>query len=290
MCTHFYICRIALGAEIDAYVDGELLERLMPASASARSEPPSQVGSKRPRNGSDTDTTTTTTTSSRRPSSSVPNVSLNNYVEIKTTRVIDSERGLNSFRRYNRREMNVSASEAMNERMPDCTLARRHKLLRWWIQSFLVGVPMIYVGERDDRGMVLNTKAYRTRDLPAMAAEAWDPFVCLSFVVDVLAWLLASTSDNQQYRLRHRGGGGGGAMQRFVELEHLRDAEEASSFLPQRFVHHEHRRHQQQPSRPMPTPLEQHQSSSLPPAKMARVSSESVGAADHDARSTISTD
>lgn len=48
-------------------------------------------------------------------------------------------------------------------------LRYRHKLLKWWCQSFLVGIETIYCGFRDDNGVVTSVKEFRVRDLPKMA-------------------------------------------------------------------------------------------------------------------------
>ena len=42
----------------------------------------------------------------------------------------------------------------------------RNKLLKWWAQSFLVGVPKIICGFRDDEGIVNNLQPFRTIDIP----------------------------------------------------------------------------------------------------------------------------
>jgi hypothetical protein len=165
-------CSIALGAEIDAFADDHMLHTMF--------------------NGGDAATSTTTTTQPPpQPTADPPigskrcaavrdggtaHIQLHNYVELKTQRMIDSERAMNSFQRY--------------------------KLLRWWIQSFIVGVPTIYVGMRNDQGLLLATKAYRTKDLPSMAGDKWvwcqmrapdaqrvwiAGLICAIFLVDTLA-------------------------------------------------------------------------------------------------------
>ncbi|KAH1188996.1 Decapping nuclease DXO, chloroplastic [Glycine max] len=41
----------------------------------------------------------------------------------------------------------------------------REKLLKFWIQSFLVGVPYIIIGFRDDVGHLVRTERFRTKDI-----------------------------------------------------------------------------------------------------------------------------
>lgn len=45
----------------------------------------------------------------------------------------------------------------------------RFKLLKWWCQSFLVGIETIYCGFRDDDGIVSSVKDFKVKDLPKMA-------------------------------------------------------------------------------------------------------------------------
>ena len=42
----------------------------------------------------------------------------------------------------------------------------RYKLMKWWAQSFLVGVPKIVCGFRDDDGIVKNLQSFRTSMIP----------------------------------------------------------------------------------------------------------------------------
>jgi RAT1-interacting protein len=38
--------------------------------------------------------------------------------------------------------------------------------MKWWAQSFLVGVPKIICGFRDDDGVIHNLQTFRTVDIP----------------------------------------------------------------------------------------------------------------------------
>ncbi len=42
----------------------------------------------------------------------------------------------------------------------------RNKLMKWWAQSFLLGVPKIVCGFRDDNGTVNSLHSFRTIDIP----------------------------------------------------------------------------------------------------------------------------
>ena len=44
--------------------------------------------------------------------------------------------------------------------------APRYKLMKFWAQSFLVGVPRIVCGFRDDEGLVKSLQTFKTTDIP----------------------------------------------------------------------------------------------------------------------------
>ena len=62
------------------------------------------------------------------------------YIELKTNREILTDRNKSSFRRY--------------------------KLMKWWAQSFLVGVPKITCGFRNDDGVVKVLQTFKTAEIP----------------------------------------------------------------------------------------------------------------------------
>lgn len=45
----------------------------------------------------------------------------------------------------------------------------RFKLIKWWAQSFLVGIPTIICGYRDDSGVVRNLEKMETLKIPQRA-------------------------------------------------------------------------------------------------------------------------
>ncbi|XP_061414474.1 decapping and exoribonuclease protein isoform X3 [Lethenteron reissneri] len=68
----------------------------------------------------------------------------------------------------------------------------RFKLIKWWAQSFLVGVPKIVAGFRDDEGVVRRLQTFETLHIPKMVAddqEAWNGSVCLNFVEAFLTFM-----------------------------------------------------------------------------------------------------
>ncbi|KAG0077956.1 Dom-3 Z, partial [Podila epicladia] len=71
-----------------------------------------------------------------------PHNPLSNYIELKTSRVISNPREQSSF--------------------------EKHKLLKFWAQSFLPGIPTIIVGFRDDDGNVVHVQTFKTMEIPRL--------------------------------------------------------------------------------------------------------------------------
>ncbi|KAF7723121.1 Dom-3 Z [Apophysomyces ossiformis] len=91
---------------------------------------------------------------------------LSRYIELKTSRTIVSQRQKHNF--------------------------DRHKLLKFWAQSYLIGVPRIVCGFRDDQGRIESLETFKTKEIPTMAPEIsglWKPEVCLNFANHVLQWI-----------------------------------------------------------------------------------------------------
>jgi len=47
-----------------------------------------------------------------------------------------------------------------------CLLVGRYKLLKWWAQSFLIGISKIVCGFRDDDGIVREIREFQTSEIP----------------------------------------------------------------------------------------------------------------------------
>ncbi|XP_074269624.1 NAD-capped RNA hydrolase DXO1 [Silene latifolia] len=80
----------------------------------------------------------------------------------------------------------------------------REKLLKFWIQSFLAGVPYIVVGFRDDSGRLVRTERMRTKDINhrVKMKNYWQGGVCLAFADEVLCWLYGTVKENEDYILQ----------------------------------------------------------------------------------------
>nr|GMD99999.1 decapping nuclease DXO homolog, chloroplastic [Ipomoea batatas]GME12424.1 decapping nuclease DXO homolog, chloroplastic [Ipomoea batatas] len=80
----------------------------------------------------------------------------------------------------------------------------REKLLKFWIQSFLAGVPYIVVGFRDDNGRLVRTERLRTNEITQRVKmkSYWQGGVCLAFADEVLCWLYGTVKENEDYILQ----------------------------------------------------------------------------------------
>uniref|UniRef100_T1JH46 Decapping nuclease n=1 Tax=Strigamia maritima TaxID=126957 RepID=T1JH46_STRMM len=89
--------------------------------------------------------------------------SMSRYVELKTNRIISSQRQERNFQRY--------------------------KLLKWWSQSFLIGIREIVCGFRDDEGIVHNVETFPLKEIPKSAKGMWNPNVCMNFCEKFLSYV-----------------------------------------------------------------------------------------------------
>jgi RAT1-interacting protein len=86
-----------------------------------------------------------------------------NYVELKTTEQPNDPNGMLKFER---------------------------KLLKFWAQSFLLGVPKIVVGYRDKQGYLQSIEELQTQSIPGnvkrVGRNSWDGNVCINFAAALL--------------------------------------------------------------------------------------------------------
>ena len=71
----------------------------------------------------------------------------------------------------------------------------RHKLIKWWCQSFLVCIPVVTCGFRNDHGIVNRLTDYPTAKLPSIGANFWLPNVCMNFLESFLTFSKATILD-----------------------------------------------------------------------------------------------
>lgn len=68
----------------------------------------------------------------------------------------------------------------------------RYKLLKWWAQSFLPGVPQIVAGFRDHDGIVVSIETFQTSKISQLIKNeqnCWKPTVCMNFCNDFLSFV-----------------------------------------------------------------------------------------------------
>jgi RAT1-interacting protein len=69
-------------------------------------------------------------------------------------------------------------------------LAFERKLMKFWIQSFLLGVPKIIVGFRDQRGFLIRIEEMETEKIPGTVKRrgkaTWDGNMCINFAAGFL--------------------------------------------------------------------------------------------------------
>jgi RAT1-interacting protein len=85
-----------------------------------------------------------------------------NWVELKTAAQVESDRDQIRFER---------------------------KLLKFWAQSFLLGVPKIVVGFRTKDGILTSLEEVETRSIPDMVRrgkQLWDGNICINFAAAFL--------------------------------------------------------------------------------------------------------
>jgi RAT1-interacting protein len=78
------------------------------------------------------------------------------------------------------------------------------KLLKFWAQSFLLGVPKIIVGFRSKAGILRGLQTFNTHELPGMVrrgTDCWNGNVCINFATEFLAWLKKTITEEGVYSI-----------------------------------------------------------------------------------------
>ncbi|KAF9881138.1 hypothetical protein CkaCkLH20_01288 [Colletotrichum karsti] len=106
-----------------------------------------------------------------------------NWVELKTSLSIRDDRDVGNFHR---------------------------KLMKFWIQSFLLGVPKIIVGFRNNRGLLTSVEEIETEKIPDTVERrgnaAWNGDMCVNFAAEFLVWLRQTINDDGVWRIRRQPG------------------------------------------------------------------------------------
>ncbi|KAL6704568.1 decapping endonuclease targeting mRNA [Coniothyrium glycines] len=94
------------------------------------------------------------------------------------------------------------------------------KLLKFWAQSFLLGVPKIIVGFRSKAGILRSLQTFNTHELPGMVrrgTNCWDGNVCINFATTFLGWLKDTITQDGVYSIVLRKKSG------VVEVQRIKD-------------------------------------------------------------------
>ncbi|KAJ7455291.1 RAI1 like PD-XK nuclease-domain-containing protein [Mycena galericulata] len=90
-------------------------------------------------------------------------------------------------------------------RGPHDELKFEKKLLKFYMQSFLLGVPEILVGFRTPAGQVTTTQTFKTVEIPRLVRgkpHAWDPAACLRWGDAFLAFLKTHINNKEEPQAR----------------------------------------------------------------------------------------
>ncbi|KAI0091163.1 RAI1 like PD-XK nuclease-domain-containing protein [Irpex rosettiformis] len=144
-----------------------------------------------------------------------------NYVELKTSMAI---RGANDEVKFER------------------------KLLKFYFQSFLLGVPEIVVGFRTPQGRVVSTQTFKTMELPRLVRgkpHGWDPHLCMHWGDIFLNFLLQQIPSGKKADKTHEvwrakfipGTGVTMKLLDEAEVQEVRAGEDRVGFLPRWYFH-----------------------------------------------------
>ena len=104
---------------------------------------------------------------------------MKNYVEMKTAAVIESDQQSSKFARY--------------------------KLRDFWAHCAPVGIETVYIGHRTRNGDLEDVRKWTMRDIERAGSQWWRPEVMLSFLEELLSWLLDNTTEGMTYSVTYDG-------------------------------------------------------------------------------------
>jgi len=79
--------------------------------------------------------------------------------------------------------------------------------MKFWIQSFLLGVPKIIVGFRSKMGILQSLEEVDTQRIPGMVKRGrgtWDGNLCINFTAAFLDWLKQTITSDGLWRIGRR--------------------------------------------------------------------------------------
>jgi RAT1-interacting protein len=79
----------------------------------------------------------------------------------------------------------------------------RHKLLKFWAQSFLLGVPKIIVGFRSNDNILASLETFQTEKIPTKGKiRGWDEKICINFAAKFLEFLRGTIVEDCVYGIK----------------------------------------------------------------------------------------
>nr|KMM63886.1 rai1 [Coccidioides posadasii RMSCC 3488] len=79
-------------------------------------------------------------------------------------------------------------------------------LLKFWAQSFLLGVPKIVVGFRNEHGILQRLEEFQTHEIPGFVKRQgrgnWDGNICINFTAQLLEWIRGIINTEGMWRIR----------------------------------------------------------------------------------------
>ncbi|XP_055704490.1 decapping and exoribonuclease protein-like [Phlebotomus papatasi] len=72
---------------------------------------------------------------------------------------------------------------------------KRFKLRKWWCQSFLAGIDSVFVGVRNNKGIVEKIERMRVGEMAEIGASDWSGSICMNFCIIFLDTVKAAMED-----------------------------------------------------------------------------------------------
>lgn len=110
------------------------------------------------------------------------------------------------------------------------------KLLRFWAQSFLLGVPKIMVGYRTQAGFLTRISEMETQRIPGMVKRGsgvWDGNVCINLTAAFLEFLKRTVTGEGAWRIARK------RNARTIEVYEVSDVEAETIVKPSFRAHRE---------------------------------------------------
>ena len=92
------------------------------------------------------------------------------FVEIKTTRTVSNRRQWDNLCKF--------------------------KMIKWWAQCYLIGIPKVICGYRDDDMVVRDIQTIQVQEMPKTCKSFWKTDVCLSFMHTFLSFVKESVVED----------------------------------------------------------------------------------------------